>query len=131
MVALLDEAGIKANYVLIRGGDDEEDIITDFPSNQFNHATVCVPFAKDTLWLECTSQTSPAGYIGDFTGNRHALMIDEKGGHIVATTKYEANDNKQIRTTSATIDETGKLTADINTRYTCIQQDIYHSMINE
>ena len=130
MVALLKEVGIKANYVLIKGGDDEEDIITDFPSNQFNHATVCVPMVKDTMWLECTSQTVPAGYIGDFTGNRHALLIDEKGGHIISTTKYKTEDNKQLRTIAATLDETGKLSADINTHYTCLQQDELESMID-
>jgi hypothetical protein len=130
MVTLLKEAGIKANYVLIRAGDDEEDIVTDFPSSQFNHATVCVPLAKDTMWLECTSQTVAAGYISDFTGNKHALLIDEKGGHIVTTTKYKAEDNRQIRNISAVVDQAGKLTADVNTRYTCIQQDKYHGMIS-
>lgn len=130
MVALLKEAGIGANYVLIKAGDDEEDILTDFPSNQFNHATVCVPMAKDTLWLECTSQTVAAGYQGDFTGNRHALLIDDKGGHIVITTVYKAEDNGQIRYISSDIDETGKLTAKIKTHYTCLQQDDLHSKIN-
>ena len=82
------------------------------------------------MWLECTSQTVPAGYIGDFTGNRHALLIDEKGGHIISTTKYKTEDNKQLRTIAATLDETGKLSADINTHYTCLQQDDLESMID-
>jgi transglutaminase-like putative cysteine protease len=57
MIALLKEAGIKGDYVLIRSGEDEEPIQTDFPITQFNHATVCVPLGKDSVWLECTSQT--------------------------------------------------------------------------
>jgi hypothetical protein len=130
MVALLKEAGINANYVIIKAGDDEEDILTDFPSNQFNHATVCVPMTKDTMWLECTSQTVPAGYQGDFTGNRHALLIDDKGGHIVKTKVYNAEDNKQMRWINAEIDATGKLTCTIKTDYTCLQQDDLHSKIN-
>lgn len=130
MVALLKEAGIKANYVLIKAGEDEQDILTDFPCNQFNHATVCIPMERDTMWLECTSQTTPAGYIGDFTGNRHALLIDEKGGHVVSTTKYTSGDNKQIRNITATLDETGKLTANVQTRYSCLQQDDLAGMIN-
>jgi len=87
MVALLKEANIKANYVLIAAGDDQPDMLTDFPSPYFNHATVCVPMDKDSIWLECTSQTLPAGYIGSFTGNRHALLINELGGQIVTTKK--------------------------------------------
>jgi len=130
MVALLKEAGINANYVLIRAGDDEEDIVTDFPSNQFNHATVCVPLDKDTMWLECTSQTVAPGYQGDFTGNRHALLIDDKGGHIIRTTYYKADDNRQQRWITSEIDETGKLTANIKTHYTCLQQDDLHGKIN-
>jgi transglutaminase-like putative cysteine protease len=130
MVALLKEAGINANYVLIRAGDDAEDIITDFPSNQFNHATVCVPINKDTMWLECTSQTVSAGYQGDFTGNRHALLIDDKGGHVISTTVYRAEDNVQLRSITSTIDETGKLTANINTHYACLQQDNLQGKIN-
>jgi len=130
MVALLKEAGIKANYALINAGENEQDILTDFSSNQFNHATVCVPMEQDTMWLECTSQINPAGYIGGFTGNRHAVLIDEKGGHVVTTTNYTSHDNKQIRNISAGIDESGKLTAEVKTRYTCLQQDKLEGMIN-
>lgn len=130
MVALLKEAGINANYVLIKAGDDAEDILTDFPSNQFNHATVCVPMAKDTMWLECTSQTVAAGYQGDFTGNRHALLIDDKGGHVIKTTTYKAEDNGQVRNITSEIDETGKLIATIKTHYSCLQQDDLHGKIN-
>jgi hypothetical protein len=130
MVALLKEAGIKANCVWIRGGNEPGDIITDFSCDQFNHVIACVPLNNDTLWLECTDQNIPAGYIGAFTANRHGLMIDEKGGHLVSTIKYNADDNKQVRNIAAIIDETGKLTADVQTRYSCLQQDELAGMIN-
>ena len=117
MVAILREAGVKAYYVLIEAGENAPPMITDFPCSQFNHATVCVPMQKDTIWLECTSQTLPAGYIGDFTGNRKALLIDENGGHVVDTKRYTYNDNKDITSVSGEIDETGKLTANITTSY--------------
>ncbi|MFX4389041.1 hypothetical protein ABTA48_19565, partial [Acinetobacter baumannii] len=63
MVALLKEAGIKANNVLIKAGEGKTDILSDFPSNQFNHVVVCVPNGKDSIWLECTSQTVSPGYM--------------------------------------------------------------------
>ncbi len=131
MVALLNEAGIKANYVVIRAGDNAAPLIKDFPCSQFNHATVCVPMQKDTMWLECTSQTLPAGYIGDFTGNREALMIDETGGHVISTKRYASKDNQTITHVSGKIDETGKLTADIVTRYTGIDYYDTHAEATE
>jgi len=130
MVALLKEAGIKANYALIRAGENEPDMISEFTCNQFNHATVCVPLDKDSVWLECTSQTVPAGYIGDFTGNRHALLVNETGGHVVTTKYYSIDDNLTERKINSSIDETGKLTGSIHTRYHCMEQDDLHGEIS-
>ncbi len=123
MVALLSEAGIKADYVLIKAGEGEEPIQTDFPINQFNHATVCVPLDKDSIWLECTSQTKSTGYAGTFTGNRYALLVDENGGHIVRTPQYNANDNLIIRNIEGTVDSAGNLTAKVFTHYAACESD--------
>lgn len=117
MVAILNEAGIKAKYVLIAAGADAPPMVKDFSCSQFNHATVCVPMQSDTMWLECTSQTVPAGYIGSFTGNRNALLIDEDGGHVVATKKYTSADNVVTTHIIGKVDATGNLSADISTRY--------------
>jgi ribonucleotide reductase alpha subunit len=89
-----------------------------------------VPLQKDTMWLECTSQTLPAGYLSGFTSNRYALMIDEDGGHLVKTPSYNFKDNLQIRKIKAMIDESGKLNADVATEYTGMQQDNLFDMIN-
>ncbi len=131
MVALLREAGIKADYVLIKAGEDEEPIQTDFPINQFNHATVCVPLDKDSIWLECTSQTQSTGYAGTFTGNRNALLIDENGGHIVATPKYTSKENTVVRNIHATLDATGNLVADVNTLYSGCETDDLHDELEQ
>ncbi len=130
MVAMLKEAGIKGNTVLIYGGDEEDNMITDFPSNQFNHAIACVPLGKDTIWLECTSQTKQAGFMGSFTGNRKALLINDEGGYVVSTPYYKSNSNLQLRKIEAVIDENGNLITDINTRFTGEQQELHHSLIH-
>lgn len=132
MVSLLKEAGVKGNYVLVNGDDEDlHGLWEDFPSPFFNHAIVCVPDGKDTLWFECTNQTIAAGYMSSFTGNRKALMIGDDGGHIVNTPTYTPEDNMQIRNVSASIDSTGKLDAILNTTYTGIQQDMPHALIND
>lgn len=123
MFALLKEAGIPSIYTLIRGGDDEDDIITDFSTDQFNHVILCVPNNKDTIWLECTDQYKSAGYMGGFTGNRHALLVTEEGGVLVTTPHYGMNDNLQVRKLKATVDEYGTLNFKADSRYYAMEQD--------
>ncbi|HEY1870446.1 MAG TPA: transglutaminase domain-containing protein, partial [Chitinophagaceae bacterium] len=123
MIALLKEAGVKANYVEIRAGEGKEPIQTDFPMTQFNHVTVCVPLDKDSVWLECTSQTQATGYAGTFTGDRYALLTDENGGHIVATPHYTSKDNQVIRNVQASLDASGNLSAKVSTHFTGCETD--------
>ena len=123
MYALLKAAGINSHYTLIRAGKNEADILKDFPSNQFNHVLLCVPTAKDTIWLECTDQTGSWGYNGNFTGNRHGLMITPEGGKIVRTTVYGPERNLLTRKATVQLDQQGNATANIQTVYTGLQQD--------
>ncbi len=130
MVSMLKAAGIKSNYVLITAGEGRKGLWEDFPSPYFNHAIMCVPDGKDTLWLECTSQTQSPGFMGSFTGNRKALMITDEGGVVVKTPTYTVNDNQQLRKVNAVIDAEGNLTAEINTRFTGEQQELQHALIH-
>ncbi|MFC4262763.1 DUF3857 domain-containing protein [Ferruginibacter yonginensis] len=130
MISLLKEAGVTANYVLINGGDNNDrPVWDDFAAPYFNHAIMCVPMQNDTTWLECTSQTVSAGYMGSFTGNRKALLIAPDGGHLVKTPTYKANDNLQLRNITATIDATGNLSAKVVTKFTGLQQDDIQQMM--
>ncbi|HUS01267.1 MAG TPA: transglutaminase domain-containing protein, partial [Chitinophagaceae bacterium] len=131
MTSILKEAGITANYVLINSGDGRKGLWEDFPAPYFNHAIMCVPGDKDTTWLECTSQTVSAGFMGSSTGNRKALMITKDGGVVINTPSYRVADNLQVRNIKATIDETGNMVADVNTRFTGIQQELQHSLMHE
>lgn len=123
MYSLLKEAGIKSYYTWIKAGENNNSFLDDFPSNQFNHCIVCVPQAKDTIWLECTSQTLPMGYLSGFTSNRNALLIDETGGKLVRTPFYKKTDNTKIRKIKATVNKEGQLIASSITAYKAEQQD--------
>lgn len=131
MVSLLKEAGIRSNLVIIEAGEGRKGLIEDFPSNQFDHIIACVPDANDTIWLECTNQTISWGYMGDFTGNRKALLITESGGYVVKTPNYLSSDNLQIRKADAVIDENGNLVAEVRTHFTGVQQDLQHELLYE
>lgn len=130
MYSLLKEAGIPSLYAVIGAGRYREDIFTDFPSSQFNHAVLCVPMPKDTIWLECTDQFEACGYMGSFTGNRHALVVDEKGGKLVKTPVYGVDDNKQIRIIHAKLEMDGTIELDVKTRYTGTQQERIKALID-
>ena len=107
MKAGLKEAGIKSYWALVYAGAYVPDIVTDFSSSQFNHVVLAVPDKNDTIWLECTSQELPFDYLGNFTGNRHALLLTAEGGRLVKTPDYLASDNYLKTNATATIEEDG------------------------
>jgi hypothetical protein len=130
MVSLLKEAGIKAHYVLVKSGEGETGLQEDFPSPSFfDHVIACVPNGKDSIWLECTSQNNPTGYMGTFTGNRKVLLINDDGGYVVKTPALSAKDNFQTRTTKAVVKADGSMTADIFTHLTGEQQELQHQLL--
>ena len=131
MFSLLKEAGIKSHYTLVKAGQGNTFLISDFPSQQFNHVILSVPLKGDTVWLECTSQTLPAGYLSSFTSNRQVLMVDENGGKLVKTPKYSLIENLQIRKIAASLNPEGQLSTDISTLYMATQEDKVHSLIKE
>lgn len=126
MYSLLKEAGIRSHYTLVKAGRNEQTLIEDFSSNQFNHVIVCVPLGKDTTWLECTSQTLPAGYLSGFTAGRPVLLTDETGGTLVRTPDYGMENNEQIRQLTASLDEKGDILLTAQTNYSGLQQDDLH-----
>jgi hypothetical protein len=130
MFSILKEVNIHSDYALIRAGENAGYITDDFPSQQFNHVILCVPLAKDTMWLECTSPTLAPGYLGDFTCNRFALLVDEGGGKLVRTPAYGLEENQQQRKITAALDNEGTLKVNAVTRYSGLQQDNIHGMIN-
>lgn len=125
MYSLLKEAGVPACYAVIHAGETARDrtLIEELPFSQFNHAVLCVPMATDSIWLECTSQVTPPGYMGAFTGNRKALLVTPQGGKVVATPRYTYADNLQSRHARGSIDAAGNLTVQVATQFRAEQQD--------
>ncbi|CAG4988701.1 hypothetical protein DYBT9275_00140 [Dyadobacter sp. CECT 9275] len=122
VLASLKQAGIESYAALIKAGDDEK-INTEFPSSQFNHVIACTIADKDTIWLECTSQTSQPNYLGSFTGNRHALLVMPKNGKLVATPGYDSGSNFRRRNASIKLDENGAGQLSTKTVYGGLQHE--------
>ncbi len=123
MKALLGGIGIDAYYTLVSAGSNALQMDAAFPCNQFNHAILCVPMETDTLWLECTSQHEPCGFIGTFTDDRSVLLIDNDGGKVVRTKSYSAAENRKDSRLEVTLDEDGNAMVDVNAKYVGIQYD--------
>lgn len=123
MVALLKTVGITGYYSTILAGDFRDNLMLDFPSHQGNHVIVAVPNGADTLWLECTSQTTPFGYTGRFTGDRKAFMLTENGAVWANTPRFTHEDNLQIRHADVYVDVTGDAKASIKTTYAGLQYE--------
>lgn len=108
MKSMLEIVGIPSNYTLVYAGSDADDIETDLPSNQFNHVILQVPTGNEPIWLECTSSTLPPGYLGDFTSDRHVLVVKENGGYLTKTPAYkEESWNKSSSKTILFIENEG------------------------
>ncbi len=107
MMAMLKAIGIESHYTLVYAGVGSYRINRSMPVNQFNHIILCVPMEKDTIWLECTSQSLPFGHLGDFTDGRPVLVIREDGGHLAQTYGYTPEDNIITTRADIVIDERG------------------------
>jgi Domain of Unknown Function with PDB structure (DUF3857)/Transglutaminase-like superfamily len=129
--ALLDHVGIKSIYTSVRAGSDVPDIVTEFPNTRFNHVFLAVPFERDTVWLECTSQTTPFGYTGTFTSDRHVLMATKEGGKLVKTPTYTENENVQSRVAEIILSKMGNATATIETSYHGLSHEDVKRQIDE
>jgi transglutaminase-like putative cysteine protease len=129
MKSLLEVAGISSLYTLVGAGKEKPALRTDFPSNQFNHAILCVPLANDTVWLECTSQNNPFNYMGTFTADRQALVIDANGGKLVQTPRLTLEKNLETRKVDVTLDESGSGFANVTTIYEGSPYDSYVSIL--
>jgi len=117
--ALLKAVNIESYYCVVEAGRKfNVSLLNDFPSmNQGNHIILCLPFKNDTTWADCTSQTIPFGYLGDFTDDRNVLACTPEGGKLMHTPKYTALNSITNRKANFTISETGQLTGNITTTF--------------
>lgn len=129
--ALLKYAGVKSYYTKVRAGKNEPDFRKDFVSNQSNHVFLCVPFDNDTVWLECTSQTRPFGYIGNFTDDRDVMIITENGGKIVHSKVYSQEENTRVCIAQVSLKEENVCTAKVLSTYSGLQYDNVSGILDE
>ncbi len=116
--ALLNIAGVESWYTIVEAGDTKQGPEADFPTINFgNHVILCLPFERDTTWLEATSTTIPFGFLDDFTDDRRVVACTPTGGKLLKTPVYKADMNTESRTATFRIDSMGTLTGDVKSRF--------------
>lgn len=124
--ALLDAVGVKSYHTIVYAGNNKN-IDNDFTALQGNHMILNLPNEGDDIWLECTSQTIPFGFLGDFTDDRDVLVITPEGGIIKRTTSYINDKNLQLNNAIITLLTNGDMSATIEKKsYGTQYGDRYH-----
>lgn len=123
--ALLEAVGVESFYCPVYAGNFIRDIKSDFYNMQGNHVILCIPDprSQDSIWVECTSQEYPLGYIGDFTDDRDLLVISPEGGKIQHTTTYDETNSVLSLQAIAILSEEGNLNLQLEKRNTGIFYD--------
>lgn len=127
--ALLDSQNIPSYYTVIYGGE-RNNIDPDFASMQGNHVILNLPLPDEEVWLECTSQTTPFNYLGDFTDDRKALKITPDGGEIVTTPNYSTAVNLKESFSEIKLDVNGGFTANFKRKQTGVPYGEMYGIYN-
>ncbi|MFB2118829.1 DUF3857 domain-containing protein [Parapedobacter sp. 2B3] len=131
MRALLAVVDIPSYYCVVEAGNAKRSISADFASmDQGNHVILCVPFEQDTVWLECTSQRLPFGFLGSFTDDRTVWACTPEGGKLLQTPAYAATESTQERRAELQLADDGTVAGHMRTVFSGGQYD-NHSEIAE
>lgn len=112
----LSDIGIKSFYTTINADEVIDSINESFPSQQFNHVILFIPLKQDTLWVDCTSDLA-FGYLGTFTQNRFALVLDLYASQLIKTPALTFSDVLETRYINAKINADKSITANFADTY--------------
>lgn len=128
MQALLQAVDIPSLYCVVEAGSSKVSLDESFANAvDGNHIILCIPFENDTTWLECTSNKSPFGYLGDFTDDRLVLACTEEGGKVLRTPAYPSAESLQKRKTTFQVSKEGNLSGTLHTSFTGSQFENHFS----
>lgn len=131
--ALLKAVNIDSWYCVVKSGRRYKvNLLNDFASmDQGDHIILCIPFKNDTTWADCTSQTIPFGYLGDFTDDRNVLACTPEGGKLLHTPKYSVDDDLEKRKADFVINGDGGLSGAMTTTFYGANYDNRDEIVNE
>ena len=113
-MALLAVAGIESYYTEIGSGSRKIRFDHFSSIDQTNHAILCVPLGSDTVWLECTSQRLPFGYVPHSLQNRKALVVSPDRSQLVDMPAFDASENSMDLSMAINLDADGNALASVH-----------------
>lgn len=117
MHQMLAEAGVGSKYYIVntRTRNFRPGYAT---VGQADHAMLCVPMQKDTVWVECTNPRLPLGFRHSSIAGHEVVLVDEDGGHLVRAGAYPDSLDISSDHVSVSLSPDGKAEVDIlRTRY--------------
>jgi hypothetical protein len=131
MKALLKHVGIQSFYTLVHSGEQPKTIDASFPSQQFDHVILAIPLEGDTLFLENTSKVLPMGYMGTFTQNRYALLVDGANSRLVKIPALRVEDAREEKYINLNIQSDGSVELEANVRLRGKAFEVFTFLNNE
>ena len=121
--AMLKEIGIPSYEILVNTHTKE--ITQDFYTSQFNHEILCVPFEKDTFWIECTNPDIPLGYTHQGLAGHDAVIINGPYSKLIRIPSYADSLNVSTRNIQMNIKENGDASISVQTIYKMTLNELF------
>ncbi|MDR2840355.1 MAG: hypothetical protein LBV75_03680, partial [Paludibacter sp.] len=113
MKALLATVEIPSFYTVI--STNKKRFFSDFPSfGQANHVILTVPLDTDTVYLECTSQLAPFGFISDLAGH-DCLLVGDNEVRFFTIPAYKKYENLISNSLKISLNESGTANLQVHT----------------
>ena len=107
---MLAEAGVDSKYFIVN--TDRRDLVEGYPSpGLMNHAMLCVPLQRDTVWVECTNPRFPLGYRHSDVAGHEVLLVESDGGRLVSVPDYA--DSLKVNTNISDVTVSADGSADV------------------
>lgn len=124
MKAMLAEINIPAYPALVYAGNQKKEVEEDFTIPNFNHVILKIPL-EQPIWLECTSNHNPFGYLGSFTSDRQVLVVTPQGGQLEQTPPVAQNE--RLGETTIILNEKGGAMIQSTTQFNGIPHERFRS----
>jgi transglutaminase-like putative cysteine protease len=130
MGAMLAEVDITAYPVLVYWGDRQSQPAEEnFTASAFNHMILYVP--GEDMYLECTSNLAPTGYLGDGKQDRNVVWLTPEGGKLVRTPAAKPADNGYVRGLDLEVHPDGSAAFKLRTSYVGASQESYRMLASQ